>query len=334
MAGKGIVDSYLGGFQMDIEVERSGDEIVAVRISGVEFHSDDGETWVIPKSYLRTVKTVSLPRDLQIECCESVQENVVQLDTIPYRIRRMSRDRVHVEFEEMERRKFWDHSVGLKKYMETKRDIIAQRAQQVGDVSLDSYEDDGDYIFLHYSAIITGTEVGQVIDQAEQLIAEIDGATELEVGAPLPPLDELHNEREFALSIVIPLLRKLGFLNVKYNHGKREFGRDILFARLTEFGELEFWGAQVKYGNVSGEAKSEIDEMIGQFDDAFKMPFYDVYTRKKQHISKLLIVVSGRFTENAVEKLCEKIESAAIRNNLVFLDGERITTIAEKFRRL
>ena len=89
----------------------------------------------------------------------------------------------------------------------------------------------------------------------------------------------------------------------------------------------------MKYGNVSGEANSEIDEMIGQPDDAFKMPFFDVYTRERQRISKLLVVISGRFTENAVEKICEKIESAAIRNNLVFLDGEKMATIAEKFRK-
>lgn len=319
---------------MDIEVERLDDEVVALRINGVEFDSDDGETWLVPKSCLRKVTTASLPKDVKIECCESVQDNVVHLDTIPYKIHGMSPDTACVEFEEMQRRKLWDGDVGLGKYMETKRDIIAERADQLGDVSLDSYEDDGDYIFLHYSAVFTGSEIGQIIDQAERLIAEIDGATELEVGAPIPPINELHNEREFALSVVIPLLRKLGFLNVKYNHGKREFGKDVLFARFTEFGELEFWGAQVKYGNVSGEASSETDEMIGQFDDAFKMPFYDVYTRKKQHISKLLVVVSGRFTENAVEKICEKIESAAIRNNLVFLDGERIATIAEKFRKL
>ena len=75
-----------------------------------------------------------------------------------------------------------------------------------------------------------------------------------------------------------------------------------------------------------------MDQIIRQIDDAFKVPFYDVYTRKKQHISKLLIGVSGRFTENAVEKICEKIESASIRNNIVFLDADRIASLAEKFK--
>jgi len=320
---------------MDIEVQRDEhDEVIGLKIDGVSFDSDDGEIWFVPKGYLREVNTASLPIDVQIECCESVHENVIHLDTIPFRLRGTSSDTALVEFEEMQRRKFWDGSVGLRKYMEAKRDIIAERAKQLGDVTLDSYEDDGDYIYLIYSASISGRKIGHIIDQAEQLIAEIDGATELAVGSPLPPVDAVHDEREFTISVVIPLLRKLGFSNVRYNHGKREFGRDVLFARVTEFDELEFWGAQVKHGNISGEANSEIDEMIGQFDDAFKMPFYDVYTRSKQHISKLVVVISGRFTENAVEKICEKIESAAIRNNLVFLDGEKIATLAERFRRL
>lgn len=318
---------------MDIEVRRSDSgEVVSLRVDGIDFDSDDGETWFVPKSCLKKVNTASLPEDVQIECCEFVQENVIHLDTIPFKLCRVSPNTACVEFEEMQRRKFWDRSVGLRRYMETKRDIVTERADEIGDVSLDFYQDDGDYIFLHYSANISGGKVGQIINQAEQLIAEIDGATELVVGSPLPPVDELHDEREFTISIVIPLLRKLGFLNVRYNHGKREFGRDVVFARFTEFGDLEFWGAQVKYGNVSGEANSEIDDVIGQLDDAFKMPFYDIYTHKRQHISKLLVVVSGKFTENAVEKICEKIESAAIKNNLVFLDGEKIATLAERFR--
>ena len=69
-----------------------------------------------------------------------------------------------------------------------------------------------------------------------------------------------------------------------------------------------------------------------QLDDAFKMPFYDLYTKQQQRISKLAIIISGKFTENAIEKICEKIESHALRHNVVFIDGEKISTLAEKFR--
>jgi hypothetical protein len=74
--------------------------------------------------------------------------------------------------------------------------------------------------------------------------------------------------------------------------------------------------------------------MLGQIDDAFKMRFYDLYTRQQQRISKLAIIISGRFTENAIEKICEKIESHGVCNSIVFIDGEKIQTLAERFARL
>ena len=321
------------GDPVTIEVERDeSGEVTTVEIGGTAFESDDGTVWFVPKACLRGVTTSSLPQDIQIECCESVDEGVIFLNTIPYRLHRLSADKVGVEFEEMQRRKFWDSDVGLRKYMETKRDIVAERAREIEDIQLVSYEDDGDYISLMYSMEISGDTLGQIIDQADQLVGEIDGATDLQIGTPLPSLEDVIDERGFTISVIIRLLRKLGFSNVRYSHGCREFGRDVLFARLDEFDGLEFWGAQVKHGDVSGAVGSDIDNIVGQVDDAFKMPFYDVYTRKKQHMSKLLIAISGTFSANAAEKICEKIEVASVRNNVVFLDGERIATLAERLR--
>jgi hypothetical protein len=49
--------------------------------------------------------------------------------------------------------------------------------------------------------------------------------------------------------------------------------------------------------------------------------------------AKVCVIISGKFTENAIEKICEKIESYAVRNNILFIDGARIDTISEKFHR-
>ena len=153
----------------------------------------------------------------------------------------------------------------------------------------------------------------------------------MRLGAELWAPTEASDEREFTLRTVLPILRKLGFQNVRYNHGKRECGRDVVCARLTEFQDLEIWGAQVKFGDVAGGANAEIDELLGQIQDAFTMPFYDLYTKQKQRISRLAIIVSGKFTDNAIEKICEKIESHAVRNNVVFIDGDKLKTLAERF---
>ncbi len=46
---------------------------------------------------------------------------------------------------------------------------------------------------------------------------------------------------------------------------------------------------------------------------------------------RLMCSLQELITENAIEKICEKIESYAIRNNVVFIDGEKLQTLAERF---
>lgn len=112
-------------------------------------------------------------------------------------------------------------------------------------------------------------------------------------------------------------------MNVKYNHGNKEFGKDVTFARRTEFDEYEYYGVQVKYGDVSGGANGDINELIAQAKDAFSMPFYDVYSRNKVRISKAIIAISGRFTLNAVEKIIEGMQDYPLKKIFFFLIGRK-----------
>jgi len=320
---------------MTIKVVRDKDNLVEqILIKGEEIDSDDGEVFLVPKGLLKGVSFNEMPEDVSFEICDKVEKDVVILDTWPMTISKISDNKAYVHFEESFRRKYWDGDIGLKLYMETKRDIIKEREKEIGDLKFESYDDDGDYIFLTFSTEIEASTFDGIITSAEQMLKEIEGTAELIVGSPFKNIEDAVDEQDFALSVVIPLLRKLGFSNIRYNHGRREFGKDIIFSRRTEFDDFEFWGAQVKYGDISGAANSDIDFVILQVDDAFKVPFYDLYTKRKERISKLLVVISGKFTENAIEKICEEIENHAIKNNVLFMDGAKIETIAEKFRKL
>lgn len=124
--------------------------------------------------------------------------------------------------------------------------------------------------------------------------------------------------------ILLPLFRKLGFANVKYNHGNKEFGKDITFARRTEFDDYEYYGVQVKYGDVSDGAQGEINELIQQAKDSFSMPYYDVYSRNKVRVSKVIIAISGKFTQNAVEKIDVQSLSQIQVDNILLIDKLRM----------
>jgi hypothetical protein len=317
-----------------IEIDRdpNSDEIVNIRVGGERLKSDDGETWFLPKGLVAPEMLVNeLPEHATFELCERIENDTIMMDSIPIRLTRIGVDRLHLAFEDSGTRKYWDREIGFKTYMEAKRAAVEDRTAEAGDLTLQDYEDDGAWIHLNYSAEVTIEKVQTAIELAGQIVAEVDGAAEMRIGAELWKPGATNNEKDFTLRTVLPILRKLGFLNVRYHHGKREFGRDVLFARFTEFQELEHWGAQIKFGDVSGGAQSEVDGMLGQIDDAFKMPFHDLYTRQQQRVSKLAVIISGRFTENAIEKICEKIESHAVRNNVIFIDGEKLQTFADKF---
>lgn len=318
---------------MGIEIkQKSGFEVLL--INDIEVDTDDGEIYYVPKSLLNGIRFDEMPNDITFEICDQVLDNTIyHNDFVPYSIRKADNSKAFVLFNSGGTRKYWDGEVGFKLYMETMRDIIIEREREIGDIHFESFDDDGAHIFLKFSAEIEAETFDTVIDFADQVNREIEGTLEITLGSSFEKINDEDDEKEFTLKILVPLIRKLGFSNVRYNHGEKEFGKDIIFSRRTEFDEFEYWGVQVKTGDISGGANSQVDMIISQIDDAFKMPFYDVYTRQKKRLSKVIIAISGKFTENAIEKICEKIESHAIRNNIVFMDGEKIKTLIERFRR-
>ena len=74
---------------------------------------------------------------------------------------------------------------------------------------------------------------------------------------------------------------------------------------------------------MSGEVNSRIDEILGQIRDAFAMPYFELGSKAPQHISDFIIAISGRFTENAREKITEKIPND-LRGSVHFWDKDKI----------
>jgi hypothetical protein len=122
----------------------------------------------------------------------------------------------------------------------------------------------------------------------------------------------------------------MGFLAVRYTHGTQEYGKDFTFSELTKFGELRHYGLQAKAGNISGKVNSQIDEILGQINDAFSMPYYELGSKDARYISVFMVAISGSFTENAKQKLVEKIPKGAI-GSVYFIDKEKILELVEKY---
>ncbi len=120
------------------------------------------------------------------------------------------------------------------------------------------------------------------------------------------------NEKEFVIKRVIPLLKTLGFKHVRYTHGSDEYGRDIIFYDFDRFGIERLFCAQAKVGDISGDAKSIINKITAQIDDAFKMPYYDSFRNEDKNVSGIYIIIYGKYKRNAKEKIREKTKGLPI----------------------
>jgi len=134
------------------------------------------------------------------------------------------------------------------------------------------------------------------------------------------------NEKDFVLKRVIPLLKTLGFEHVRYTHGSDEYGRDIIFYDTDKFGIERLFCAQAKVGDISGDAKSIINEITSQIDDAFRMPYYDSFRNESKYVSGIYIIALGKYTRNAKEKIREKTKGLPI----YFVDTSDLENIDSK----
>lgn len=223
--------------------------------------------------------------------------------------------------------KYWEGQYGLATYIAAIRDaVIHHENWKVAEIEL---EDDWKGISLE-RVVGFGDSIEASIHAAVADLKSVLHAAEVALSG-LPWSDEyLTNEDLFCRGLLHPLLRRMGFLFVRYTHGTREYGKDFTFSELTSFGHFRHYGLQAKAGDVGGGVNAAIEEILGQVEDAFTMPYYELGSKEPRYISTFIIAISGRFTANAREKIAEKMPKG-ILGSVYFLDRESITELVERY---
>lgn len=137
------------------------------------------------------------------------------------------------------------------------------------------------------------------------------------------------NERLFCLELLLPLLKQLGFSDVHYRGGPKEYGKDFTFSEQVVFGGYRYYGLQAKDGDMSGRVNSAIDEILGQLDDAFEMPYKEGESKEDRYISHFIVAISGFYKDNALDKIREKIPKRW-RPMVTFWDKTKIQELCRK----
>ncbi len=225
-------------------------------------------------------------------------------------------------------RKYWDHKFGALQYVNAMKKAIEIRKKSEKDVEFAEIDDDGAHIFFRYDIFLReDMPINKALRRFREIVREIEGHTERLLEGEEVSSEILNDEKKFAIELLLPLFRNMGFVDVKYNHGKREFGKDVTFSEIDKFGVRRNYGVQAKAGDLSGEAGAEIDQIIAQIEDAFSMSYVNTTSREKRYISDLIVAITGRFTDNAKDKIIEKVN----RRNLYFLDIDKIQELLTQY---
>jgi hypothetical protein len=225
--------------------------------------------------------------------------------------------------------KYWEGKYGLSTLLVALADMVKDSIHF--QFNPDSLIIDDDWKNLEVTFQVDGDfNFGEEIIKYSKLLKDLIKRTELILSGAAWRQEYEKDEKLFCTEIIFPLLRKMGFTDVRYNHGIREYGKDFTFSELTKFGNLRHFAIQAKAGNLRGNVNSEIDEIIGQLNDAFTMPYYEVSANESRNISTFIVFISGHFTENAKDKIIQKIPQH-FRGCVYLVDRDKILELIEKY---
>lgn len=234
---------------------------------------------------------------------------------------------VKIKFISSQPNKYWEGKYGLSTFLGTMNDIV----KDCPDAKIEYIDIEDDYKDIEISFILDKDFViNDLIAKLSKRLNEIIKQTERVLSGVVWRHEYEKEEGLFCTELLYPLLRKMEFIDVRYTHGKKEYGKDFTFSEITKFGNLRHFGLQAKAGNLRGNVNAEIDEIIGQLNDAFSMPYYEVSANENRQISIFIVAISGNFTENAKEKIANKIPPY-FKGCVYFIDREKTLELIEKY---
>jgi hypothetical protein len=300
-----------------VAVIKDQGQVTGFKVNGKEFHAEDGLVEADIED-LKGFNIGSIPKNLGIVLFEDFETFIYGEG------KRGGYACISLSYS----KKYWEHKFGIGQYANAFKQAIEIREKANRDIHFDDFQDQDAAVIIAFTVFtFEDMPIDEALKKFREIIKELEGNTERILEGEEISSELLDNEPTFTIELLLPLFRSMGFIDVKYNHSKREFGKDVTFSEIDKFGVRRNYGVQVKVGDLSGEAGAEIDKIIAQIDDAFKIPYIDTTSKERRYISDLIIGISGRFTNNAEDKIIEKVH----QRNIYFLNIDKIQELLTKY---
>jgi hypothetical protein len=129
------------------------------------------------------------------------------------------------------------------------------------------------------------------------------------------------DEDDFIQRFLVPLLQRLGFALVVNYHGKREFGKDLVFMEIDRFGHVRYCGLQAKY--EQSISLNGIEGLISDCKQAFANPFVHPNTGGQERIEIFYAVNGGSVSDEAKDHYFKSLQCPEGRSVRLF-DGKSL----------
>lgn len=235
---------------------------------------------------------------------------------------------VKISFNCHEPNKYWEGKWGLTTFLSTLYSLMLED-KLIKSLELD-VENDWKILEVVFETEETGFILQDLLAEKSSLLKNYISKTERFLSGKIWLEEFERNEKLFCTDLLLPLLRKMDFIDVKFTHGTREYGKDFTFSEVTKFGNLRHYALQAKAGNVRGNVNSDIDEIIGQLDDAFSMSYFEISANEERLINTFVVAISGYFTDNAKDKIARKIPPN-LKGSVYFIDKDKVLELVEKY---
>lgn len=148
-------------------------------------------------------------------------------------------------------------------------------------------------------------------------------------------IDDLRalSEEDLTTNVVIPLLKEMGFTDVRYVHGADEHGKDVVFWWEDQFHNKKWKCAQVKAKKIHGSSATEgnVSELRDQIQDSFATPYINPADGRTEEMTEVYIITSHNITSNAKKAIWNLLDSTFPHHDIHFIDGQQLLNLAEEY---
>ena len=138
------------------------------------------------------------------------------------------------------------------------------------------------------------------------------------------------SEQELTRQVVIPLLRRMGLVDIMEHHGgSAEKGKDVVCHYTDILGARRYVAVVMKKTDIHGSVgkTGNASEVLYQVEQALNEPFSDVYELAPVEVSECWVITSGLIKNTAIESIRGKLSHTHLDKLTQFFDGPKLASL-------